>query len=68
LSIEILFGVLFYFLLVSDSCYLDAAMYENLQDLEEKDFEQLQGARVKFIDHVDPIFFLPQVHTIACLH
>jgi hypothetical protein len=40
-----LFGVLFYLLfilLVSDHYYLDVAIYDNLQDLEEQDFEQQQ--------------------------
>jgi hypothetical protein len=40
-----LFGVLFYLLfvlLISDHYYLDVAIYDNLQDLEEQDFEQQQ--------------------------
>jgi hypothetical protein len=38
-----MFGVLFYLflvLLVSGHYYLDDAIYENIQDLEEQDFEQ----------------------------
>jgi hypothetical protein len=40
------FGVLFYLffiLLVSGRYYLDAVNFGNLQDLEEKDFEQQQA-------------------------
>jgi hypothetical protein len=43
-----MFGVLFYFflvLLVSGRYYLDAAIYGNLQDLEEQDFVQQQAGK-----------------------
>jgi hypothetical protein len=42
-SIYVLFGVLFYLffiLLVSSRYYLDVVNLENLQDLQEEDFEQ----------------------------
>jgi hypothetical protein len=41
-----MFSVLFYLLLVSlvfGHYYLGVAIYENLQDLEEQDFEQQQA-------------------------
>jgi hypothetical protein len=43
-----MFGVLFYLFLVlfiSGRYYSDAAIFENLQDLEEKDFEQQQARK-----------------------
>jgi hypothetical protein len=42
------FDVLFYLLLVllvSSRYYLDAAIYKNLQDLEEQDIEQQQAGK-----------------------
>jgi hypothetical protein len=49
-SIYVLFDVLFYLffiLLVSSRYYLDAVNLENLQDLQEEDFEQLAGKQGK---------------------
>jgi hypothetical protein len=46
-----MFGVVFYILLVllvSDRYCLGVAIFYNLQDLEEQDFEKQQGARGKF--------------------
>jgi hypothetical protein len=45
-----MFGVLFYLLyilFVFNRYCLDAAIYDNLQDLEEQDFVQHQGERGK---------------------
>jgi hypothetical protein len=42
-GIYLLFGVLFYLLLVLlvfGRCYLDATIFDDLQDLEEEDYEQ----------------------------
>jgi membrane-associated PAP2 superfamily phosphatase len=43
-NIYVLFGVLFYllFILLVSGHYLDAAIYDNLQDIEGQDFEQQQ--------------------------
>jgi hypothetical protein len=49
-SIYVLFDVLFYLffiLLVSSRYYLDDVNLENLQDLQEEDFEQLAGKQGK---------------------
>jgi hypothetical protein len=42
-----MFSVLFYLLLVSGHYCLDVAIYDNLQDIEEQDFEQQQVERGK---------------------
>jgi hypothetical protein len=53
--------------------YLDATNFGNLQDLQEEDFEQqLAGNQDKcYLDHVNPICFLPLVthlHALIGLH
>jgi hypothetical protein len=64
-----LFGVLFYLLLVllvSDRYHLDDAIYGNLQDFEDEDFEQQQsGNPGKCSLTILILCALPLVHTIA---
>jgi hypothetical protein len=54
---DILFYLLLFVLFISGRYYLDDMLYDNLQDLEEQDFEQL-GDKGKCLDHVDPMFSL----------
>jgi hypothetical protein len=56
------------YLLVSYRYYLGAAAnLRNLQDSQEEDFEQLLVGNQLFLDHVDPICFLPLVTHLHAL-
>jgi hypothetical protein len=69
-SFLVLFGILFYLLfilLISIYYCLDDSLLEKILDYEEKTLSSSkQEARQVFLDHVDPICFLPLVH--ICMH
>jgi hypothetical protein len=49
--------------------YLDVSLFKKIQDYEEKTLSSSKReARQVFLDHLEPICFLPLVHTIACIH
>jgi hypothetical protein len=60
-----MFGVLFYLflvLLVSSRRCLDVLLFKKIQDYEEKTLSSnKREVRQVFLDHVDPICFLPLV-------
>jgi hypothetical protein len=56
-----MFNVLFYLFLVSGHYCLDVAIYDNLQDIEEQDFEQQQVEEASVLD-----FNSLYLHT--CMH
>jgi hypothetical protein len=72
-SIYVLFGVLFYLLLVlliSGRYYLGVSLFEKIQDYEEKTLSSSKReARQVTLDHVDPYaFFLKYIHWLACIN
>jgi hypothetical protein len=57
-----------FILLVFDRYCLDVSLLKKTQDYEENTLSNIkQEARQVFPDHIDPICFLPLVHTIACI-
>jgi hypothetical protein len=56
-------------LLVFSRYYLDDAKFGNLEDLQEEDFDQQQAGELRqvFLDHIDPICFLPLVTHLHAL-
>jgi hypothetical protein len=56
-----LFYLLFVFL-ISSHRYLDVSLFEKIQHYEEKSLSSSKReARLVFLDHVDPICFIPLV-------
>jgi hypothetical protein len=57
-----------FILLVSDHYHLDVSLFEKIQDYEEKTLSSSKSeARQVFLDHIDPICFLPLVTHLHAL-